>query len=116
MDVDEIGAVRTPEGFGVESFEEFFESAVVGGALDVFGRDGDQAAFDGGENQIAGIDQEHALLGADEDFGGLGRGGLGSGGELADKLLEALGRAGFGFDFAFYFLDGFLDAGFVEGF
>jgi hypothetical protein len=114
MDVDEIGAVGTPEGFVVEGGEEFVESAVVGGAFGVFGGDGDEAAFDGCENQIAGIDEEHALLGADEHFGGLRRGGLRSG-ELVDELFESIGGAGLGFDFAFYFLNGFREAGFIEG-
>lgn len=113
VDVDEIGPMRAPEGFVVESGVEFVESAVVGGAFDVFGDDGDEAAFDGGENQIAGIDEEHTLAGADEDFGGLGAGRFGSS-ELRDELLETPGGTGFGFDFALYFLDGFGDAGFVE--
>jgi hypothetical protein len=65
--------------------------------------------------EITGIDEEHALLGADEDLRGLRGGRLGSG-ELGDELLEALGGAGFGFDFALYFLDGFGDAVLVEGF
>ena len=114
MNVDEIGAVGAPEGVGVEGVEEFVESAVVGGAFGVLGEDGDEAAFDGGENEIAGIDEEHALLRTDQDFGGLGGGGLGSG-ELGDELLEAFGGTGLGFDFAFDFLDGFGDAGLVEG-
>lgn len=83
MDVDEIGAVRAPEGVGIERGEEFFEGAVVGGAFGFLGSDGDEAAFDGGEDEIAGIDEEHALLGADEDFGGLRGTGFGSG-ELGD--------------------------------
>jgi hypothetical protein len=114
VDVDEIGAVRAPEGFGVEGREEFVEGAVVRRAFGVFGGDGDEAAFDGGEDEIARVDQEHALLGANEDFGGLRGSGLGSS-ELVDKLFEAVGGAGLGFDFAFYFLDGFGQAGFVEG-
>src|SRR5208283_4124581 len=47
VDVDEIGAVRAPEGFGLQGVEEFVESAVVGGAFDVLGDDGDETAFDG---------------------------------------------------------------------
>ena len=113
VDVDEIGAVRTPEGVGVEGGVEFFESAVVGGAFEVFGGDRDEAAFDGGEDEVFGVDEEHALLGADEDFGRLG--GVGFwGGELGDELLEAFGGAGVGFDFFFGFGDGFGEAGLVE--
>ncbi len=78
VDVDEIGAVGTPEGFGLESGEEFFQGAVVGGAFDFFGGDGDEAAFDGGEDEVFGVDQEHALLGSDEDFGGREEVGLGA--------------------------------------
>jgi len=94
---------------------EFVERAVVRVAFNIFGDDGDDAAFDGSKNEITGVDEEHALLGADEDFGGLGRNGLGNG-KLGDELFEALGGAGLGFDFAFDLLDGFGDAGFVEGF
>ena len=103
-----------PEGIGIEVVEEFFEGAVVRGAFGVLGGDGDEAAFDGGEDEIAGIDEEHALLGADEDFGGLSGIGLGSG-ELGDELFEALCWAGVGFDFFFDFLDGFDEARLVEG-
>jgi len=115
VDVDEIGAMGAPEGFGVEGGVEFVKGTIVGGAFDVFGDDGDEAAFDGSEDEIGGIDEQHALLRADEDFGGLGGGGFGSG-ELGDELFEALGGAGLGFDFAANFLDGFGDAGFVERF
>src|SRR5208282_3701544 len=115
MNVDEIGAVGTPEGVGVESGVELFEGAALRGAFDFAGDDGDEAAFDGGEDEVVGIDEEHALLGLDEDFGGRLGGGLG-GGELGDELFQALGGAGVGFDFFFGFLDGFGDAGFVEGF
>jgi len=98
VDVDEKGAVRAPEGVGVESGVKFLEGAVVGGAFEVFGGDGDEAAFDGGEDEVLGVDEEHALLGPDEDFRGLG--GVGFGGrELGDQLLEAFGGAGVGFDF-----------------
>ncbi len=115
VDVDEIGAVGTPEGVGVESGVEFFESAVLRGAFDFAGDDGDEAAFDGGEDEVVGIDEEHALLGLDEDLGGRIGGGLGRG-ELGDELFETLGGAGVGLDFFLGFLDGFGDAGFVEGF
>ena len=94
---------------------KFFKGAVVGGAFEIFGGDGDEAAFDGGEDEVFGIYQEHALLGADEDFAGLRGGGFGSG-ELGDELLEALGGAGVSFDFFFGFGDGFGEAGFVERF
>ncbi len=83
VDVDEVGAVGAPEGVWVEGGVEFLEGAVVGGAFEVFRGNGDQAAFDGGEDQIFGIDQEHALLGADEDFGWLGARLFGRG-ELGD--------------------------------
>ncbi len=114
VNVDEIGAVGAPERVGIEGGVEFFEGAVVGGAFEVFGGDGNEASFDGGEDQVFGVDEEHTLLGADQDFAGLG-GGLFGGGELGDELLEALGGAGVGFDFFFCFLDGFGEAGLVEG-
>ena len=41
VDVDEEGAVGSPEGVGVERGVEFLEGAVVGGAFEVFGGDGD---------------------------------------------------------------------------
>jgi len=113
VDVDEIGAVGSPERVGVERGVEFFEGAEVGGAFEVFGGDGNEASFDGGEDQIFGVNEKHTLLGADQDFAGLG-GGLFGGGELRDELLEALGSAGVGFDFLFCFLDGFGEAGLVE--
>ncbi len=65
VDVDEIGAVGSPEGVGVERGVEFLEGAVVGGAFEVFGGDGDEAALDGGEDEVFGVDEEHALLGTD---------------------------------------------------
>jgi hypothetical protein len=113
VDVDEEGTVRAPERFLVEGAEEFLEGAIVGSAFDVFGDDRNEAAFDGSEDEIARIDEKHALLGADKDFGGLRRRRLG-GGELRDKLLEALGGAGVGLNFLFCFLDGFGDAGLVK--
>jgi len=113
VDVHEIGAMRAPEGIGIEGGQEFVEGAVIGRAFDLFGNDGNEPAFDGGENQIGGIDKEHALLRADEDFGGLRGGGLGSG-ELRDELFEAFSGIGLGFDFAFDALNGFGDAGLVE--
>jgi len=116
VDVDEIGAVGAPEGVGIQRGEEFVEGAIVGGAFHVFGSDGDEAAVDGSEDEVGGVDEEHALLGADEDFGRLRGGGrLGSAGELGDELLEAFGGIGLGFDFAFDALNGFGDAGLVEG-
>jgi hypothetical protein len=114
VDIDQIGAVRTPEGVGVEGVEEVIERAIVGGAFGVFGSDGDEAALDGRKNKIAGIDKKHALLGADQDFRGLRRGRFG-GSKLVDELFQALGGAGLRFDFAFHLLDGSGDAGFVEG-
>ncbi|MGB2675465.1 MAG: hypothetical protein WAN12_00080 [Candidatus Acidiferrum sp.] len=114
VDIHEIRAVGTPERVGVEGGVEFFEGAVLRGAFDFAGDDGDEAAFDGGEDEVAGVHQEHALLGLDEDFGGRLGDGLGRG-ELGDEFFEALGGAGVGFDFFFCFLDGFGDAGFVEG-
>ena len=114
VDIDEIGAVGAPKGVGVEGGVEFFEGAALRGAFDFAGDDGDETAFDGGKDEVAGIHQEHALLGLDEDLGGRLGGGLG-GGELGDEAFEALGGAGVGFDFLFGFLDGFGDAGFVEG-
>src|SRR5258708_36684029 len=114
MEVEEIGGVGVAEGVGVERGVEFFEGAVVGRAFEVFGGDGNEAPFDGGEDQVFGVDEEHTLLGADQDFAGLG-GGLFGGGELGDELLEALGGAGVGFDFLFGFLDGFGEAGLVVG-
>ncbi len=114
VDVDEIGAVGAPERIGIEGGVEFLEGAVVGGTFEVFGGDGNETSFDGGEDQVFSVDEEHTLLGADQDFAGLG-GGLFGGGELGDELLEALGGAGVGFDFFFCFLDGFGEAGLVEG-
>jgi len=71
VDVDEIGAVGTPKRVGGEGFVKFFEGAVVGGAFDIAGGDRDEAAFDGGEDEVFGVDEEHALLRTDEDFVGL---------------------------------------------
>ncbi len=62
MDVDEIGAVRAPEGLGLQGVEQFLEGAVVGGAFDVFGDDGNEATFDGGEDKVFCIDEQRALL------------------------------------------------------
>ncbi len=113
VDVDEEGAVGTPEGVGLQGFVEFLEGAVVGGAFDVASSYGDDAAIDAGEDEVFGIDENEALLGADKNFGRL-RGGFGSG-ELGDETLEAFGGVHVGFDFATSFLDGAGNAGFVEG-
>ena len=90
----------TPERVGIERGVEFLEGAVVGGTFEFAGGDGDEAVFDGSEDEVFGVDEQQALLGFDEQFGGLRGGGLGSG-KLGDELLEALGGAGVGFDFAF---------------
>jgi hypothetical protein len=112
VDVDEIGAVRAPERVGGEGFVKFFEGAVIGRAFDIASSDGDEATFDGSEDEIFGVDEEHTLLGTDEYFVGL-RGGLGAS-ELGDQLLKAFGGTDGGIDFAFGALDGFGDASFVE--
>ena len=56
VNVDEVRAMRAPEGIGIETGKEFVKSAVVGGAFDVFGGNRDEAAFDGSKDQIGGID------------------------------------------------------------
>jgi hypothetical protein len=114
MNVDQIRAVRTPKRVGGESVEEFFEGAVVGGALDFASGDGDEAAFDGSEDEIFGVDEKHALLGFHEYLVGLRGGGFGAG-KLGDELLKALGRTDGGIDFSFGALNGFGDAGLVKG-
>jgi hypothetical protein len=114
MYVDEIGAVGTPERVGGESFEEFFQGAVVGGAFDIAGGNGDEPAFDGGEDEIFGVDEKHALLRLDKDLGRLTGRGFGAR-ELRDELLEAFGGAYGGVNFAFGALNGFGDACLVEG-
>ncbi len=55
MDVYQIGAVGAPEGVGIQAGVEFFEGAALGSAFDFAGYYGDQPAFDGGEDQVAGI-------------------------------------------------------------
>jgi hypothetical protein len=50
MDVDQIGAVRAPEGIGIQAGVEFFEGAALGSAFYLAGYYRDQAAFDGGED------------------------------------------------------------------
>jgi len=115
VNVDEIGAVWAPEGVGGNGFVKFLEGAVVRGAFEFAGGDGDETTFDRGEDEIFGVNQEHALLGLDEDFVGLRGRGLGSG-ELGDELLEALSGADGGVDFAFGALDGFGEAGLVKRF
>ena len=76
VDIDEIGAMRAPEGIGVEGGVEFFKGAVVRGTLEILRSDGDETAFDGGENEIFSVHKKHALLGTDKDFGGLRSSGL----------------------------------------
>ncbi len=71
MNVDEIRAMRSPEGVGGKRFVKFFEGAVVGRAFDIARGDRDEAAFDGGKDEVFGVDEEHALLRTDEDFIGL---------------------------------------------
>jgi hypothetical protein len=114
VNVDEIGTVGTPERVGGERFEEFFQGAVVGGAFDIAGGDRDESAFDGGEDEIFGIDQKHALLRLDQDLGRLTGGRLGAR-ELGNQLLEAFGGADGGVNFAFGALNSFGDACLVEG-
>jgi hypothetical protein len=63
--------VWTPEGLGFEGGVEFFEGTVIGAAFDFASSDGDEATFDGSEDEIFGIYEEEALLRLDEDFGGL---------------------------------------------
>ena len=114
LDVDEVGAMRAPEGVGIECFEKLIERTIVGSAFGIFGHDGDKAAFNRSEDEVSRIHQEHALLRTNEDFGRLHVGGLGSS-ELIDELLEPLGGTVFGFNFAFDLLNGAGETGFVKG-
>src|SRR5271154_5559031 len=72
LNVDQKGAVGAPEGLGIELVGELFEGAAVGLALDGGGDDGDGALVDGGETDLALIDQEQTVLGADDDLAGGG--------------------------------------------
>ena len=116
VDVDEIGAVRAPEGIGIESGEEFFEGAVVARCLrlrlDVM-----EMRPPSMEAKMRSRESTRSMRCWERTrtLAGWGGSGLGSG-ELGDELFEALGGAGLGFDFFFDFLDGFGEAGLVEGF
>src|ERR1700734_1122574 len=58
LDVDEEGAVGAPEGLGIELVGELLEGAAVGLALDGGGDNGDGALVDGGEADLALVDEE----------------------------------------------------------
>src|SRR5882724_2772958 len=92
MNVDEIGAMWAPEGFGIERGVQFFEGAVVGAAFDFRGGDGDQAILDGGENHVFGIDQQQALLRLDQHLHRLRGGRFAAVAKLIHQLLEPLRR------------------------
>ena len=120
LDVDDEGAVGAPEGLGVELVDELFEGAAVGVAFDAGGDDADLAFVDGGEADLALIDEEKTVLGADDDLSGLdARGGLG-----LDLFLHELeegiefgfaGGLGRGGDAGAGLVEGEGDAGAVEG-
>lgn len=113
VDVDEEGAMRAPEGVGIEGFVELFEGAVIGSAFEIAGGDGDQAVLNGSEDEIFGVDQEQALLGFDEQL--CWRGGvLATGAELIDELFEAIGGGGLSLEHFSCAGDGFGEARFVE--
>ena len=94
LDVDEEGAMGTPEGLGIELVGELLESSAVGLALDGGGDDGDGALVDGGEADLALVDEQEAVLGADDDLagGGCGAGDLDLFLEEAEQGVE-IGRA-----------------------
>ena len=103
LDVDDEGAVGAPECFGIELVHELFEGAAVGLALDATGDDGDGAAFDGGEADLALVDEEQAAEGADDDLAGGWFGWRGAGLDEAEEGVEtgvgcgvgAVGQPGF---------------------
>ena len=80
LDVDDVGAVRAPEGLGIELVQQLFEGSAVGVAFDGRGDYADGAAFDGGEADLPLIDEQQPVLRADDDLAGVGlRAGAGCG-------------------------------------
>ena len=112
LGVHEEGAVRAPEGFGIERGVQLFERAVVGRAFDVARHDDDGAAFGRGENNVFAVDEEQALLRLHQYFHFL-RGAFG-GAELTDELFEALGRGSLRIQHFSRALNSFGDARLVE--
>lgn len=107
--------MRAPEMVGVERFIEFFERAVVRGALNLAGGDSDIAAIDGGEHHVFGVHKKQALLNFDEDFEARGNVALSGVAKLVDKLLETVGSGRLRVERFARALDGFGDACLVEG-
>ena len=123
LDVDDVGAVGAPEGFGVELVEELFEGADVGCAFDGGGGDADGAVVDGGEADVLLVDEEETAAGAEDDLAGgggarwrWGFGGLG-GYEFEEgvELVEGVGVGGGGGEAGAGLGDGLGDAVAVEG-
>jgi len=85
IDVDQPGAVHAPENFGIELGLQLLDGAVVGGALDVARGHVDAAVVDVGVDYVSRIDQQHALLRAEEKLGGLASGGRRSAGGSAER-------------------------------
>src|SRR5208283_1997629 len=56
VNVDKIGAVGAPERIGGKGFVKFLEGAVVGRTFNIAGGDRDEAVFDGGKDEIFGVD------------------------------------------------------------
>ncbi len=71
LDVDDEGAVGSPEGLRVELIHEFFEGSAVGMAFDGWRDDADRPVLDGGEADLFLVDEQQAALGADDDLAGL---------------------------------------------
>src|SRR5262249_11271433 len=76
MNVYKVGAVRAPENVGVKCGVHLFERAVVGSAISFARADCDEAVGDGGEDEVFRANEQHALLGFNEQ---LDRGGGGGG-------------------------------------
>ena len=113
VDVNQIGAVRAPERVGIESSVKLLEGAVIRGAFEFPGGNGDKTTLDGSKDEIFGVHKEHSLLRSDHDFGGRSGDRLGNC-ELRDQLFEAFSGACVGFDFFLGFLDGLGDSGLIE--
>jgi len=91
VDIDDEAAVCAPEEVWVKEFEEVFEGAAFGLAVEVLGNDADGAVFDGGEADFSLVDEEEAGLDLDDEFAGSG---YADGGLLAVEELEEASHAG----------------------
>lgn len=111
IDVYEKTAVYAPEALGVEGLLEVLEGAVIGGAFELSGIDGDKTVVDGSEDHFIGVDEQKPLTGFHQQLDWRS----GAGAQALQKTFQAPGVGGLRAHHLAGASKGATDAGFVKG-